>query len=195
MAIDTKKIQELRERTGAGLMKCKGALEQTDGDIEKAILELRKQGALSAAKKASRETKEGLVASYLHSNGRIGVLVTLYCETDFVAKNEAFQELAKDIAMQVAATDPKYLSREDIPAGVIEEEKKIEMEALKDSGKPENVVKQIIEGKINKFAEENTLLAQKFIKNPELTINDLLKEKIVKLGENIKIGKFTRMEL
>ena len=195
MQIDTNKIKELRDKTGISIGKCKVALEKAEGDIEKAIKELRKQGEAQALKKESRATKEGVIASYIHSNGKIGALVKIYCETDFVSRNEEFIALAKDIAMQVTATDPKYLAPEDVPQKIIKEEIEIEKQALKKENKPENIVEKILEGKMEKFKKENSLLTQTFIKDPDKTIEDLIKDSINKIGENIKIGDFKRFEI
>ena len=195
MEIGADKIKELRDMTGVSVMKCKEALMATSGDLKKAILELRKQGEKDIAKKSQRTAKEGAVVSYVHSNGKIGSMLKLYCETDFVAKNDEFKELAKDIAMQIAATDPKFLDSANIPKDLLESERKIEQEALEKDSKPKNIKNKIIEGKLKKFAQQNSLLSQDFIKNPEITINDLVKEKINKLGENIKVGEFIRFEL
>lgn len=195
MKIDINKVRELRERTGVSIMKCREALELAEGDFEKAIIELRKKGESSAAKRVGRSTGEGIVASYIHSNGKVGVLLELRCETDFVARNEEFQALAKDLAMHIAAMEPVYVSPEDIPEEVTDKEKELEKEALKGSDKPQDVIEKIIEGKLKKFKEENALLTQAFIKEPEKSISDLIKEKITKLGENIKVERFTRFEI
>ncbi|MBT1247082.1 MULTISPECIES: translation elongation factor Ts [unclassified Thermosipho (in: thermotogales)] len=190
--ISAKLVKELRDRTGAGMMECKKALEETNGDIEKAIEVLRKRGIAKAAKKASRETGEGIIASYVHFNKRIGVLVELNCETDFVARTEEFQELGNKIAMHIAAMSPRWVKREEVPQEVIEKEKDIYREQLKDSGKPENVIERIIEGKLNKFFEENCLYEQKFAFDEEKTVEDMIKEAIAKIGENIKVSRFVK---
>ncbi|ONN27329.1 elongation factor Ts [Thermosipho affectus] len=190
--ISAKLVKELRDRTGAGMMECKKALEEANGDIEKAIEVLRKRGIAKAAKKASRETGEGIIASYVHFNKRIGVLVELNCETDFVARTEEFQELGNKIAMHIAAMSPRWVKREEVPQEVIEKEKDIYREQLKDSGKPENVIERIIEGKLNKFFEENCLYEQKFAFDEEKTVEDMIKEAIAKIGENIKVSRFVK---
>ncbi|WP_271628572.1 translation elongation factor Ts [Caldicellulosiruptor sp. DIB 104C] len=192
--ISAEMVKELRERTGAGMMDCKKALEDANGDMEKAIELLRERGLAKAAKRASRVAAEGIVESYIHGNGRIGVLVEINCETDFVARNEEFRQFAKDIAMQIAAANPKYVSREEIPQEVIEKEKAILRQQALNEGKPENVVDRIIEGRLEKFFEEVCLLEQPWIKNPDMKIKDLLAEKIAKIGENIVIRRFARFE-
>ncbi|ABP67936.1 translation elongation factor Ts [Caldicellulosiruptor saccharolyticus DSM 8903] len=192
--ISAEMVKELRERTGAGMMDCKKALEDANGDMEKAIELLRERGLAKAAKRASRVAAEGIVESYIHGNGRIGVLVEINCETDFVARNEEFRQFAKDIAMQIAAANPKYVSREEIPQEVIEREKAILRQQALNEGKPENVVDRIIEGRLEKFFEEVCLLEQPWIKNPDMKIKDLLTEKIAKIGENIVIRRFARFE-
>ncbi|MCX8094345.1 MAG: translation elongation factor Ts [Candidatus Goldbacteria bacterium] len=185
-------IKELREKTGAGFGDCRKALIETQGNIEKAIDYLREKGITSAAKKSSRATKEGRIFSYIHTNGKIGSMVEINCETDFVARTDEFENLLKDIAMQVAAMAPLYVKREDIPEEVIKKEKEIYKTQLKDSGKPENVIEKIVEGKIEKFYKDVCLLEQTFIKDESKTIDTLVKEKIAKLGENIIIKRFVR---
>ncbi|WPX07967.1 translation elongation factor Ts [Anaerocellum danielii] len=192
--ITAEMVKELREKTGAGMMDCKKALEDAGGDMDKAIELLRERGLAKAAKKASRVAAEGIVESYIHGNGRIGVLVEINCETDFVARNEEFRQFAKDIAMQIAAANPKYVSREEVPAEVIEKEKAILRQQALNEGKPENVVNRIVEGRLEKFFEEVCLLEQPWIKNPDMKIKDLLTEKIAKIGENIVIRRFARFE-
>ncbi|WAM32359.1 translation elongation factor Ts [Caldicellulosiruptor naganoensis] len=192
--ISAEMVKELREKTGAGMMDCKKALEDANGDMEKAIELLRERGLAKAAKKASRVAAEGIVESYIHGNGRIGVLVEINCETDFVARNEEFRQFAKDIAMQIAAANPKYVSREEIPQDVIEKEKAILRQQALNEGKPEHVVDRIVEGRLEKFFEEVCLLEQPWIKNPDMKIKDLLAEKIAKIGENIVIRRFARFE-
>ncbi|ADL42911.1 translation elongation factor Ts [Caldicellulosiruptor obsidiansis OB47] len=192
--ITAEMVKELREKTGAGMMDCKKALEDAGGDMDKAIELLRERGLAKAAKKASRVAAEGIVESYIHGNGRIGVLVEINCETDFVARNEEFRQFAKDIAMQIAAANPKYVSREEVPAEVIEKEKAILRQQALNEGKPENVVDRIVEGRLEKFFEEVCLLEQPWIKNPDMKIKDLLTEKIAKIGENIVIRRFARFE-
>jgi elongation factor Ts len=188
--IDPQLVKKLREKTNAGFMDCKRALEEAGGDLEKAETVLRTKGIASAGKKASRATKEGIVASYIHLQGKVGVLVEVNCETDFVAKNENFREFVKDITLHVAAAQPQYVSREEVPAEIIEAERAIYQAQVK--GKPANVVSKIVDGKLDKFYSTICLLEQGFIKNPDQTINDLVKSKIAELGENIVIRRFTR---
>ena len=188
--IDPQLVKKLREKTNAGFMDCKRALEEAGSDLEKAETVLRTKGIASAGKKAARATKEGIVASYIHLQGKVGVLVEVNCETDFVAKNENFREFVKDITLHVAAAQPQYVSREEVPAKIIEAERAIYEAQVK--GKPANVVGKIVEGKLDKFYSTICLLEQGFIKNPDQTINDLVKSKIAELGENIVIRRFTR---
>ncbi|QER41713.1 translation elongation factor Ts [Thermodesulfobacterium sp. TA1] len=188
-------IKQLRERTAAGFSDCKKALEEAGGDIEKAVDILRKKGLAIAAKRAGKATSEGVVAAYIHSNKKIGVLVEVNCETDFVARTEEFQQFAHDVAMQIAATNPVAVTREEVPQEVVEREKKIYEEQVRESGKPENVIPKIVEGKMEKFYKENVLLEQPFIKNPEVTIQDLLNELIAKTGERIVIKRFARFQV
>src|SRR5216110_1645226 len=189
-AIDPKVVKQLREKTNAGMMDCKRALEEADGDLAKAETILRTKGIASASKKASRSTKEGIVASYIHLQGKVGVLVEVNCETDFVAKNENFREFVKDITLHIAAAHPLYVNRADVPGNLIEAEREIYKAQVK--GKPENVVNKIVEGKLDKFFSTVCLLEQAFIKNPDQTIEDLVKSKIADLGENIVLRRFTR---
>ncbi|HET8656927.1 MAG TPA: translation elongation factor Ts [Longimicrobiaceae bacterium] len=195
MAITAKDVKELRDRTGAGMMECKAALEETSGDIEKAIDVLRAKGAAKAAKRAGREATEGAIGSYIHMGGKIGVLVEVNCETDFVARNEAFQQLVKDIAMHIAAASPAAVRREEIPAEVVERERAVYREQMKESGKPEKIWDKIIEGKMDKFFQESTLLEQPFVKQPELSIQDLVNQASSKTGEKIEVRRFTRYAL
>jgi elongation factor Ts len=188
-------IKELRDKTQAGMMDCKKALTETDGDMEKAVEFLRKKGLASADKKMDREVTEGIVASYIHNNNKIGVLIELKTMTDFVARNEDFKELARELAMQIAAANPLYVSPEEVPAEVVEKEKEIYREQMKDSGKPENVIEKIVEGKLQKFYSEVCLLEQEFIKDGSIKIKDLIKEKIATFGENIAVGKFARFQI
>lgn len=188
-------IKGLRERTGAGIVEVKKALDEAQGDEAKAIEILRKSGQAKAVKKGDRETKEGLVVSYIHSNNRVGSLIQLFCETDFVARNEEFQELARDIAMHITAANPRYLKPEDVTEEDLAKEREIWAEQLKNEGKPADMLEKIMEGKEVKFRAESALLTQAFIKNPEMTIGDLITEKIHKIGENIQIGAFTRYEM
>lgn len=187
-------IKKLREKTGVGMMDCKKALEESNGDIEKAVECLRKRGAAVAAKRAEREAKEGVIAVYNHGT-KLASMVELNCETDFVAKNEAFREFAAELAMQVAAANPLYVSREEVPAEIIEKEREIESERLKAEGKPENVIEKALEGKLNKFYGEVCLLEQPFIKDDKLTIQNLLDEQVAKIGEKIQVRRFVRFEL
>lgn len=189
------KIKKLRERTGVGVVEVKKALEEAGGNEEKAIEILRKRGREKAVKKSERSTGEGLVVSYIHSNKKVGTMLKLYCESDFVAKNEEFQQLALDIAMHITAIDPQYLAPENIPDEVISKEKEIWMENLKNEKKPAEIMEKILEGKEKKFREENALLTQPFVKNPDQTVGEMIAEKIGKIGENIQVGEFCRFEL
>ena len=195
MSIDLTLVKKLREQTGIGILECKTALSQADNDLEKAIEILRKKGFEKAKKKSSRETKQGIISSYIHSNNKIGVLLELSCETDFVAKNVEYIQLGKDICMQIAAMDPNYISENDIPKEELEKEKEIYRDQMKNSGKPENIIEKIVEGKLKKFYTESCLIQQKFFKNDKQTINDLLVEKIHKIGENIVIKRFVRYQI
>jgi len=186
-------VGELRAKTGAGLMDCKKALAESGGDESKAIDLLRKKGMASAAKKAGRDASDGLIESYIHMGGKVGVLIEVNCETDFVAKTDDFKALVRDIAMHIAATNPTAVRREDVPAEVIEKEK--EIAASQVTGKPENIVEKIVSGKIEKVYQEIVLLEQPFVKNPDQTIQDLLKEQISKLGENIVVNRFARFQI
>ncbi|HEY0306046.1 MAG TPA: translation elongation factor Ts [Longimicrobiales bacterium] len=188
-------VKELRERTGAGMMECKNALNETNGDMEKAIDLLRARGAAKAAKRAERDVKEGAVGSYVHMGGRIGVLVEVGCETDFVARNDAFQALVRDLAMHVAAAAPLALSADGIPADVVERERGVYLEQVKNEGKPEKMWDKIVEGKLNKFYKESTLLEQPFVKDPDKTVKDLITEVAAKTGENIVVRRFVRFAL
>ena len=189
-AIDPKVVKQLREKTNAGMMDCKRALEEAAGDFNKAETILRTKGIASASKKASRATKEGIVASYIHLQGKVGVLVEVNCETDFVAKNENFRSFVKDITLHIAAAHPLYVTREDVPGKLIEAEREIYKAQVK--GKPVNVTEKIVDGKLDKFYSTVCLLEQGFIKNPDVTIKDLLSSKVAELGENIIIRRFTR---
>lgn len=188
--IDPQLVKALREKTNAGMMDCKRALSEASGDLEKAEAILRTKGIASASKKASRATKEGIVAAYIHLQGKVGVLVEVNCETDFVAKNENFRAFVKDITLHIAAAHPLYVSREDVPVTTVESERAIYAAQVKD--KPENVTKKIVDGKLDKFYSTVCLLEQGFIKNPDQTINELVASKIAELGENIVIRRFTR---
>ena len=191
-------MKELREKTGAGFMDCKKALAEVSGNLEQAVRWLREKGLAAAAKKAGRATSEGLVGTYLHAGGRIGVLVEVNCETDFVAKTPDFQNLVKELAMQVAAASPalpRYVRREDVPAEVVEQEREIYRVQAKTSGKPEKLVEKIAEGKVDKFLSDVCLLEQPFIRDPEKTVKDVVSEAIAKLGENINVRRFARFQL
>lgn len=195
MSISANLVKELREKTGAGMMDCKKALTETNGDMEKAIEFLREKGLAAASKKSGRITAEGLVESYIHAGGRIGVLVEVNCETDFVAKNEGFRTLAKDIAMQIAAAKPEYVRREEVPQEVIEKEKEILRAQALNEGKPVNIVDKMVVGRVEKFFKEFCLLEQPFVKNPDLTVQQLINESITKIGENISVRRFARFEM
>ncbi len=192
--ISAQLVKELRERSGAGMMDCKKALVETNGDMEAALKYLKEKGLSQAAKKAGRIAAEGLVDAYIHMGGRIGVLVEVNCETDFVAKTAEFQEFVKDIAMHIAASNPEYVSREDVPEDVIAREKEIFKAAALNEGKPEHIVDKIVDGRIEKFLSEICLLEQPFVKDPDLTVQQVLTEKIAKIGENISIRRFARFE-
>jgi elongation factor Ts len=194
MAISTEMIKDLRQRTGAGVLDCKKALEEADGDVDKATELLKKKGLAIAAEKAGREANEGLVEAYIHAGSRLGVLLELNCETDFVARTDDFQELAHDLAMQVAATNPQYLLPDDIPSEVLERERQWQRQQLEE-GKPEEVIERILEGKLRKYYQEVCLLEQPFIKDEGLTVRDLITGRIAKLGENIKVRRFARFEI
>jgi elongation factor Ts len=193
--ITAKQVADLRIKTGSGMMDCKKALEEADGNEEKAIEILRKKGIAKAAKKAEREANEGIIESYIHANGKIGVLVEVLSETDFVAKNEEFKELAHDIALHIAAMSPKYVSKEEVPADVVAKEKEVLMEEIKSSGKPAEIAEKIVEGRLGKFYEEICLLEQPFVKDQTKKISDLLNEKIAKIGEKLEIKRFCRFEI
>ncbi len=195
MTISAETVKTLRERTGVGIMDCKSALTETDGDIDKAIELLRKMGVASADKRAGRETNQGLVEAYIHAGSQLGVLVEINCETDFVAKTADFKNFARDIAMQVAATGPRVVSREDFPQEDIDKELDIYKTQANNEGKPENIVGRFVQGKLEKFYQEQCLLEQSFIKDPNITIKEILTDKISKLGENISIARFTRYQL
>ncbi len=188
-------IKKIRERTGAGMVAVKNALNEAGGDEEKAIEILRKLGQSKAAKRAEREAHEGAVVSYVHPNNRVAALVKLLCETDFVARNEEFVNLAKDIAMHVAAMSPKFIKPEEVSKEIVEKEKEIWVEQLKNENKPAEMIEKILIGKEKKFREESALLTQPFVKNPEMTVGDLIVEKIGKIGENIQVGEISRIEL
>ena len=192
MIIDAKTVKELRDKTGAGMMDCKNALNNSDGNMEKAIDYLRKTGIAKAEKKGSRDTKEGIIYSYIHAGGRLGVLVEVNCETDFVAKTNGFIELSHNLAMQIAATNPIALDRNSIPESIISREKEIYADQAKASGKPENIIEKMVDGRMNKFFQENCLMEQAYIKDSEKKVMDLMTETIATLGENITISRYTR---
>lgn len=195
MSVTANDVKVLRERTGAGMMDCKKALTEASGDMEKAIEILREKGLAAAAKKAGRIAAEGVVESYIHMGGKIGVLVEVNCETDFVAKTDEFRNFVKDVAMHIAAVRPQYVRREEVPAEVVEKEKEILRAQTLNEGKPEHIVDKIVEGRIDKFYKDICLLEQEFVKNSEQTILDLVNEKISKIGENISIRRFVRFEM
>jgi elongation factor Ts len=192
--IDANIVKELREKTGVGIMDCKTALAKTDGDLAKAIEYLREKGSLQASKKSDRKTSEGVVGSYIHSGGKIGVLVEVNCETDFVARNEEFLELVRDLAMQVAGSspEPQYVAKEEVPADILEKEKQLYMKQASEAGKPPAVLEKIASGKLDKYLSDICLLEQSFIKNPDIKIKDLLNQKIAKIGENIQVKRFVK---
>ncbi len=195
MEITTQMVKELRQATGAGVLDCRKALEAANGDFDKAVTLLREKGLAAAAKKASREAKEGLIGYYVHPGAKMAAIVEVNCETDFVARTPEFQQFAKDMAMQVVAARPRWLTPEDVPAEVIEAEKDIYRKQLAEEGKPEHIMDRIIEGKLKKFYEENCLMEQGFIKNPDVKIKDLVTEQVARLGENIRIRRFARFEV
>ena len=195
MQISAQMVKELRETTGAPMMDCKQALAESDGDIDAAVDFLRQKGIASAEKKAGRTTAEGMIGSYIHAGGKIGVLLEVNCETDFVARTDDFQQLVKDIAMHIAAADPRFVRREEVTAEVLDHEREIFRQQALDSGKPENVVERIIEGKIEKFYSEQVLLEQAFVKDPDQSVQDLIGATVGKLGENIQLRRFTRFKL
>lgn len=194
-AITMEMIKELRKATGAGVMDCKQALQTNEGDFEKSVAYLREKGLAAAAKRASREAKEGMIGSYVHAGGKVAGLVEVNCETDFVAQTDEFQALAHDLAMQVVAASPSYLTRDEVPAEVVEEEKADYLVEMKDSGKPENILERIVEGKLEKFYEENCLLEQPFIKDTAITIEELVQMNNARVGENIVVRQFSRLEV
>lgn len=188
-------VRELREKTNAGMMDCKKALQETGGDMEKAVDLLRKKGLATAMKRAGKEASEGAVQAYIHAGGKIGVLVEVNCETDFAARSEDFQTFVKDVAMQIAATNPLGITREDVPQDVVERERAIFVEQARESGKPDHIVEKMVEGRLRKFYEENVLMEQAFVKDPEKTIEDYLNELVAKTGERIVIRRFARFQL
>jgi elongation factor Ts len=188
-------VKELRERTGAGMMECKSALTEAKGDVAEAEVVLRKRGIASAGKKASRTTKQGTVGSYIHAGAQLGVLVEVNCESDFVARTDDFQELVRDIAMHIAATDPRFIRKEDVSAEVIEKEKEIQKARVIAEGKPEKIADKIVEGRMAKFYEEVCLYEQPFVKENTVTVDQVIKTKIAKLGENISVSRFSRFKV
>ena len=195
MSIDAKKVKDLRDKTGAGMMDCKKALVESSGDMNKAVDFLRKSGITKAEKKSTRDANDGLIYSYIHHGNRLGVLLDIGCETDFVAKTEDFKELAHNISMQIAATNPIALKREEVDPAIVSREKEIYSEQAASTGKPEKVIKKIVEGKLNKYYQENCLLEQAFIKDSDKNIHDLISEVITTLGENISVNRFTRFAI
>lgn len=195
MKITSQMVKELRDKTNAGMMDCKKALTETEGDMEKAVDLLRQKGLAVAAKRADRATSEGIVECYIHAGGKLGVMVEVGCETDFVAKTDDFKNFARDIAMHVAAVNPVSVSREDVPADYVAREQEIYKNQALESGKPENIVDKIVSGKIEKFLSEICLMEQKYVKNPDLSIQDLLNELVAKMGENISIKRFARFQI
>ncbi|MBC3804358.1 translation elongation factor Ts [Acetobacterium fimetarium] len=195
MNVDAKLVKELRAKSGAGMMDCKKALVETDGNIEEAMVLLREKGLAATNKKSGRIAAEGIVESYIHMGGKIGVLVEVNCETDFVAKNEGFKSFVKDVAMHIAASNPLYVTKEEVPAEEIEKEKEILRVQALNEGKPEKIIEKMVEGRISKFYKEICLLEQPFVKNPDMTIEDLVKEQIMSIGENVKIRRFARFQM
>jgi elongation factor Ts len=195
MNVTAQMVKELRERTGAGMMDCKNALVESGGDMDEAVAALRKKGLAAAAKKAGRVAADGAVGSYIHAGGKIGVLVEVNCETDFVARTDDFQALVKDIAMHIAAADPRFLHRDEVTSQVLDSEREIFRQQAIDAGKPEGVVDRIVDGKIEKYYSEQVLLEQPFVKNPDLTVGELIAETVGKIGENIQVRRFSRYAL
>ncbi len=193
--IKAQAVKELRQKTGLGMMDCKQALQESDGDIEKAVEYLRKKGLSAVEKRAGRDASEGLIETYIHHGSRLGVMVEVNCETDFVARTEDFQEFAKDVAMHIAASQPLAVDRQSIPAELVEKEKAIYLEQSKNEGKPEHIAEKIVEGRLDKFYQENCLMEQAFVKNPDQTIDELLIELTAKIGEKISVRRFTRFVL
>lgn len=194
-AISAGMVKELRERTGAGMMECKKALEETNGDLEAAIDVLRAKGAAKAAKRAGKEAAEGAVGSYVHMGGKVGVLIEVNCETDFVARTDDFQQLVRDLAMHIAATNPLAITPEEIPADIVERERAVFAEQVKSEGKPEKIWDKIVDGKIKKFYSDNALVEQPFVKDPDRTVGQLITETAAKTGENIVVRRFARFAL
>jgi elongation factor Ts len=195
MAITAQSVKELRDRTGAGMMECKSALQEANGDMEAAIDILRARGTAKAAKRAGREASEGVVGSYIHMGGKIGVLIEVNCETDFVAKTDSFQKLVRDVAMHIAAASPVAVNREEIPGELVERERGVYREQMRESGKPEQIWDKIVDGKLDKFFAESTLLEQPFVKNPDQTVRELITQVSAQTGEKIEVRRFTRFAL
>ncbi len=195
MKITSQMVKELRDKTSAGMMDCKKALTDTDGDMEKAVDLLRKKGLAVAAKRAGRATSEGVIETYIHAGGKLGVMVELNCETDFVAKTDQFRELARDLGMHIAASNPLSVDREGVPADILAREKDIYVQQALESGKPENIVEKIVAGKVEKYLSEICLLEQNYVKDPDLSVQDLLTDCIGKMGENISIKRFARFQI
>ncbi len=195
MEITAAMVKELRTKSGAGIMECKGALKETNGDVDEAITNLRKKGLAKAGKKSGREAGDGAIGTYIHPGSKIGVMLQLHCETDFVANTPDFQELIKDICMHIAAAKTRYVSRDEVTAEDMDKEREIFAHQARESGKPEKIIDKIVEGKMDKFYEEHCLLDQPFIKDTSLTIEELIKQKIALLGENITVGEFARFEI
>ena len=194
-SISAAKVKELRDISGAGMMDCKKALSESDGDIQKAMDFLRKSGIAKAQKKAGREVKDGLVSTYIHPGSKLGVMLEINCETDFVAKTSVFQDLSRDIAMHIAAASPVSVSKEDIPSELLDKEKEIYLEQAKASGKPQEIAEKMVVGRMDKFCKENALLEQQFVKDSNVTVNEVLTDTIAKLGENISVARFVRFQL
>jgi len=195
MEVTAAMVKTLRHQSGAGIMECKNALKETQGDVEEAITYLRKRGIARADKKGDRATGDGSVGTYIHAGNKIGVLVELRCETDFVANTDDFKDLLKDIAMHIAAAKPRFTSRDDVTQDVVAKEREIYSHQARESGKPDKIIEKIVDGKMGKFYEENCLLDQPFVKDTDITIQELIKHKIAKLGENITVGDFARLEI
>lgn len=195
MEIPAALVKELREKTGAGMMECKAALQEAGGDLEKAVTILRKRGLASAARKAGRTTSEGIVSAYIHPGGKIGVLVEVNCETDFVARTDDFQQLVRDLAMHIAATDPKYVRREEVTEDILEGERDVYRDQAKQLGKPEAILGKIVEGKVSRYFAENCLYDQSFVKNPDTTVKEHIDSKIATIKENISVKRFVRYKI
>lgn len=195
MEVTAEMVKTLRHQSGAGIMECKNALKETQGDVAEAITYLRKRGVAQADKKGDRATGDGSVGTYIHAGNKIGVLVELRCETDFVANTDDFKDLLKDIAMHIAAASPRFTSRDDVTQDIMDKEREIYSHQARESGKPDKIIDKIVEGKIGKFYEQNCLLDQMFVKDTDITIQELIKQKIAKLGENITVGDFARLEI